>query len=149
MRVLGLLNPRNDAEDRHMAGHLELPLRALALVTLLLPYLISGALKLVDFAGAQAEIRALTGVASPAVLAAAVVVTQLGGSVVLLFGGAWAWLGGAALAGFTLVATFLAHGWWRLPAGPERVQAFNGFWEHLALVGALVYASATTLGSVR
>ena len=132
-----------------MASHFELPLRTLALLTLLLHYLISGALKLVDFAGAQAEIRALTGVASPAGLAAAVVATQLGGSAVLLFGGAWAWLGGLALAGFTLVATFLAHGWWRLPAGPERVQAFNGFWEHLALVGALVYASASTPGSLR
>jgi len=132
-----------------MASHLELPLRALALLTLLLPYLISGVLKLANFAGAQAETRALTGVASPAPLTAAIIATQLGGSALLLFGGPWAWLGGVALAVFTLVATFLAHGWWRLPIGPERVQAFNGFWEHLALVGALVYASASVSGSLR
>jgi transmembrane protein len=124
-------------------------IRQCLLVLLLLPYFISGFLKLFDFAGAQAEVTALTGVGASAPLAAAVIVTQLGGSAVLLFGGRWAWLGGAALAGFTLVATFLAHTWWHLPTGSGRMHAFNGFWEHIALVGALSFAALVRFRETR
>jgi transmembrane protein len=113
------------------------PLRLLALLALLLPYLISGVLKLLDFDGARAEVGG------------AVILTQLGGSLLLLAGGRWAPLGGLALAGFTLVATFLAHTWWQLPPGPERMHAFNGFWEHIALVGALAFAALVAWGEAR
>lgn len=126
------------------------PLRALALaalVALLLPYLISGVQKLRDFAGARAEVAGL-GLRPAGPLAAAVIATQLGGSLLLLAGGRWAWLGGVALAAFTLAATLAAHGWWRLPPGAERRHAFTTFWEHLALVGALLYVAAT-VGAVR
>ncbi|HEY8879502.1 MAG TPA: DoxX family membrane protein [Roseateles sp.] len=125
------------------------PLRLITLLALLLPYLISGVLKLLDFDGARAEVGGLTGIATPtlvAALAAAVIVTQLGGSLLLLAGGRWAPLGGLALAGFTLVATFLAHTWWQLPPGPDRTHAFNGFWEHIALVGALGFAAVVARG---
>ncbi len=128
------------------------PLRLLALLALLLPYLISGVLKLLDFDGARAEVGGLTGLAAPALvsaLAVAVILTQLGGSLLLLAGGRWAPLGGLALAGFTLVATFLAHTWWQLPPGPERMHAFNGFWEHIALVGALAFAALVAWGEAR
>lgn len=126
------------------------PLRLIALVALLLPYLISGVMKLIDFDAASAEVAALTGLASTplvAILAAAVVVTQLLGSAMLLTGGRFGWLGGIALAGFTLIATFLAHTWWHLPQGAEREHAFNGFWEHIALVGGLVFASICSWAS--
>ena len=128
------------------------PLRTLALLAVLLPYLISGVLKLLDFDAARAEVGGLTGLAAPALvsaLAVAVIVTQLGGSLLLLAGGRWASLGGLALAGFTLVATFLAHTWWQLPPGPERMHAFNGFWEHIALVGALGFAALVARGEAR
>lgn len=118
-------------------------LRRLALLGLLLPYLISGVMKLLDFGGAQAEVAGLLGAVAVAPLAAAVIVLQLGGSVLLLHGGRLAWLAGVALAAFTLAATFLAHRWWGLPPGPDRAHAFNGFWEHIALVGALLYAALT------
>ena len=122
--------------------------RRLALLALLLPYLISGVLKLLDFAGAQAEVGGLVswvGGAALAPLTVAVIVLQLGGSVLLLRGGRLAALGGAALAAFTLAATFLAHTWWQLPPGPDRAHAFNGFWEHIALVGALLFAALAEL----
>lgn len=128
------------------------PLRGVALLALLLPYLISGVVKLFNFAGAQAEVSGLTGFAGAALvipLTIAVIATQLGGSMLLLVGGRWRWLGGAALAGFTFIATFLAHTWWNVPAGPDRDHAFNGFWEHIALVGALVYASLYSWKSER
>ncbi|MBV8470236.1 MAG: DoxX family protein [Burkholderiaceae bacterium] len=122
-------------------------LQRLALLALLGPYLISGVLKLFDWGGAQAEVAALTGLAPGPLLmlvAAGVIVLQLGASLWLLSERRGAWLAALALAGFTLVATFLAHTWWHLPPGAERAQAFNGFWEHIALVGALVFAGATS-----
>ncbi|MBV8033624.1 DoxX family membrane protein [Roseateles sp.] len=118
-------------------------LQRLALLALLGPYLISGVVKLLDWGGAQAEVAALTGLTPGPLLllvAAGVVVLQLGASLWLLSGRRGAWLAALALAGFTLAATFLAHTWWHLPQGAERAHAFNGFWEHIALVGALVYA---------
>lgn len=128
------------------------PLRIAALVALLLPYLISGVVKLFNFSGAQAEVSGLTGLTGSALvlpLTVAVIATQLGGSALLLKGGRWGWLGGVALAGFTLIATFLAHTWWNVPAGPERDHAFNGFWEHIALVGALAYAAVISWEGAR
>ena len=117
------------------------PWRRLALLGLLLPYLISGVLKLLDFAGAQAEVAGLLGGVAVAPITAAVVAVQLGGSALLLRGRRLAWLGGMALAAFTLAATLLAHRWWHLPPGSDRAHAFNGFWEHIALVAALLYAA--------
>ncbi len=117
------------------------PWRRLALLGLLLPYLISGVLKLLDFAGAQAEVTGLLGGVAVVPITAAVIALQLGGSALLLSGGRLAWLGGVALAAFTLAATFLAHRWWPLPPGPDRVHAFNGFWEHIALVAELLCAA--------
>ena len=116
------------------------PWRRLALLGLLLPYLISGVMKLLDFGGAQAEVAGLVGGVAVAPVTAAVIALQLGGSALLLRGGRLAGLGGVALAAFTLAATFLAHRWWGLPPGPDRAHAFNGFWEHIALAGALLYA---------
>lgn len=118
-------------------------LQRTALFALLGPYLISGFLKLFDWAGAQAEVGVLTGLAPGPLLvlvAAAVIGLQLGASAWLLSARRGAWLAALALAGFTLAATFLAHTWWQLPPGAERAHAFNGFWEHVALVGALVFA---------
>ena len=116
-------------------------LSRLALLGLLLPYLISGVAKLLDFTGAKAEVAGLLGPNAVVPLTAAVIAVQLGGCALLLSGSRWAWLGGAALAAFTLAATWLAHTWWQLPPGPERAHAFNGFWEHIALVGALLLAA--------
>jgi len=115
--------------------------RRLALLGLVLPYLISGVMKALDFAGAQAEVIGLLGDTAVAPITAAVVALQLGGSALLLRGGRLAWLGGVALAVFTLAATFLAHRWWPLPPGPARAHAFNGFWEHIALTAALLYVA--------
>jgi uncharacterized membrane protein YphA (DoxX/SURF4 family) len=115
--------------------------RRLALLGLVLPYLISGVLKALDFAAAQAEVAGLMGDTAVAPITAAVIALQLGGSALLLRGGRLAGPGGVALAVFTLAATFLAHRWWPLPPGPDRTHAFNGFWEHIALAAALLYAA--------
>jgi transmembrane protein len=114
---------------------LELPaLDWLARLALASPFLISGIVKLLDFAGAMEEVAGL-GLRPSMPFAAAVILTQLGGSALFLTR-RFCWLGAGALAGFTVVATLLAHPFWTF-AGPDRGRQTATFFEHLAIVGGL------------
>jgi transmembrane protein len=65
---------------------------------------------------------------------------QLGGSLLVVLGGRYAWLGAAALALFTLATIPLAHPFWTLPpeaAFGERLIAE----EHISVVGGLIVAA--------
>ncbi|MGO4664586.1 DoxX family protein [Bosea sp. 2RAB26] len=109
----------------------------LARIAVALPFMLSGIAKLFDFAGATAEVRGLTGLEPAALFATLVILTQLGGSALLIAGGRYAWIGAAALAGFTILATLYAHAFWMKPAG-ERFLHQNIFFEHVSIVGGLV-----------
>ena len=101
------------------------------------PFLVSGILKLADFPGAVAEVRGLTGLEPAGVYAALVIVTQIGAAALLIAAGRFAWIGAAALAGFTTIATLYAHAFWRMPQA-ERVLNRNIFIEHISIIGGLV-----------
>jgi uncharacterized membrane protein YphA (DoxX/SURF4 family) len=58
------------------------------------------------------------------------------GSALILIG-VFRWLGALWLAGFTLMATFVADRFWEL-APPDRFMAENQFFEHLGLVGGFL-----------
>ncbi|WPB56289.1 DoxX family protein [Xylophilus sp. GOD-11R] len=107
----------------------------LALLLLCSAYLQGGWIKAVDFGAAVAEM-AHFGLAPAAPLAAATIALELGASVMVITG-LWRWLGALALAGFTLMATFLANRFWEA-SGAERFALENAFFEHLGLVGAFV-----------
>ena len=96
--------------------------------------------KLLDFAGATAETTGL-GLRPAALVASAVILVQLGGSALFLTR-RWCWLGAGLLAGFTVVATLIAHPFW-LFMGPDRIRQTATFLEHLAIVGG--FASAALL----
>jgi uncharacterized membrane protein YphA (DoxX/SURF4 family) len=104
------------------------------------PFILSGIAKAFDFTSATAEVHGLTGLEPAALFAGLVVLTQLGGSALVVRGGHWAWVGAALLACFTLVASVLAHGWWS-NSGIDRVRDFNIFWEHMGLIGGLALAA--------
>lgn len=112
-------------------------LALLARIAVAAPFLISGIAKLADFGGAIGEVRGLTGLEPAALFAALVIATQLGGSALLIAGGRYAWIGAAALAGFTAVATLFAHAFWLKPQA-ERFLHQNIFFEHVSIVGGLV-----------
>lgn len=116
----------------------------LALLALLSPYLISGVVKLWYWQATLDEVSDLTGLTSDfaiKLLAAATICLQLGASIWLLSALRGSWLAALALAGFTLAASLLAHNWWAMPGGPARSHSFASFWEHLALIGALIQLS--------
>jgi uncharacterized membrane protein YphA (DoxX/SURF4 family) len=112
----------------------------LARLLLCLPFIISGIAKLFAFGDAATEVRSLTGLEPAPFLAALLIATQLGGSAATLAGGGLAWIGAAALAGFTSVATVLVHGF-RDKAGTERMRGFNTCWEQIGLIGGLILAA--------
>ncbi|MGO4671357.1 DoxX family protein [Bosea sp. 2YAB26] len=120
----------------------------LARVAVALPFMLSGIAKLFDFAGATAEVRGLTGLEPAAFFATLVILTQLGGSALLIAGGRYAWIGAAALAGFTILATLYAHAFWLKPAG-ERFLHQNIFFEHVSIAGGLALLAVLSARSSR
>ena len=110
--------------------------RWLAYLGLCAAYLQGGLAKLSDFPGAIGEMQHV-GLAPAPWFAALVIALELGASALVL-AGRLRWLGALLLAGFTLLATFLALRFWELPAGQERFMAANSFFEHLGLAGGFM-----------
>ena len=109
--------------------------RWIALLGLCAAYLQGGLDKLIDFPSAVAETQHL-GLEPAPPLAAATILTELVGSCFVL-SGVLRWVGAFWLAGFTLIATFVANRFWELPM-PERFAVENSFFEHLGLIGGFV-----------
>lgn len=107
-------------------------LHGLALLALCAAYLEGGLTKLMDFPGALAEMQHF-GLQPAAPLAVAVIVLELGASVLVLTGHL-RWLGALALGLFTVAASVIANDFWAM-SGPERTPAMHAFFEHLGLAG--------------
>ena len=102
----------------------------------------SGVAKLIDFQGALAEMQHF-GLRPAALLAAAVILTQLGGSVLFLTR-QYCWLGAGILAVFTGLATLMAHPFWAFD-GVDRVRQMATFFEHLGWL-AVLPAACSSMG---
>ena len=132
------------AAPRPIDRMLALPgLDSLGRLALASPFLISGLVKLVDFGGAMNEVAGL-GLQPAGLIAAAVILAQIGGSALFLTR-RYCWLGAGILAGFTVVATLLAHPFW-LFEGPDRGRQTATFFEHAAIVGGLAVAALLVNG---
>lgn len=117
------------------------------LATALLTYIFwwSGLSKILDFAGAMAEMEHF-GLHPAALFAAATIALQVLGSLAIISASRWAWLGAGALAVFTLSTIPLAHRFWEM----EGMVAFLEkalVQEHFSLIGGLAVAAA--LASMR
>jgi uncharacterized membrane protein YphA (DoxX/SURF4 family) len=110
-------------------------LRWIALLLLVSAYLQGGLDKAFDFTAAVGEMHHF-GLEPAAPLALAVIVLELGASLLIL-SGRLRWLGALALAAFTLAATFVANRFWSAPPA-DRFMLENGFFEHLGLVGGFL-----------
>jgi uncharacterized membrane protein YphA (DoxX/SURF4 family) len=110
-------------------------MRWIALFGLCAAYLQGGITKTFDFDGAIAEMQHY-GLAPAAPFAIAVIILEIGASMLIL-SGLYRWVGALALGGFTLFATFLANRFWDVPPD-ERLTIENSFFEHLGLVGGFV-----------
>ncbi|EYR84513.1 MULTISPECIES: DoxX family protein [unclassified Shinella] len=112
------------------------PVRWIALLGLCAAYIQGSVMKLFDFNGAIAEMEHF-GLTPAAPIAATIILVELACSAMVL-SGFWRWIGALALAGFTLMATFIALRFWEMPSGMPRMMATNSFFEHLGLAGAFM-----------
>lgn len=127
-------------EDLAAAGHAQGgPAYLIARILLAGGFLFSGVNKLFDFTAATAEM-AHHGLPLPALMAAAVIVTQLGGSALLIWPRT-SWIGAGLLAGFTAVATLIAHAPWS-DAGPLPLPQSVIFLQNAGILGGLLLALA-------
>lgn len=107
----------------------------LGLLLLCGAYLQGGFDKATDFPSAVAEMNHF-GLSPAGPMAAAVIVFEIGAALLILTG-FYRWLGALGLAGFTLMATFVANRFWEMPM-PERFMVANAFFEHWGLVGGFL-----------
>ncbi len=114
------------------------PLSRAALVS---AFLIGGIQKFVDFPGATAE-QAHFGLQPAWLWAAAAVIVEIGGSVLVIFG-RWVWLGAGGLGVLTAIAMLTANNFWAL-TGHDRFMAVNTFFEHLGLIAGLILVCVMT-----
>lgn len=111
----------------------------LARIALTLPYWWSGIDKALHPQAALAEVSGLMSTSTPLPFYVALLVVQLGGSLLVVFD-RWTWLGAGVLAVFTLIVTLIAHAFWKLD-GAARFAEMNTFMEHLALIAGFVFAA--------
>lgn len=142
---MATLQPSSDPSPPVARGALSLPgwVSWLALLLLCSAYLQGGIDKALDFRGAIAEMQHF-GLSPAAPMAVAVIVLEIGASLMILTGKG-RWLGASALAAFTLAATFLANRFWDAPPEARQMIA-NGFFEHLGLVGGFIAVAWYDLG---
>ncbi|PHK94761.1 DoxX family protein [Pseudoroseomonas rhizosphaerae] len=110
----------------------------LARIVLCFPFWGSGLDKLLDFQGGVAEM-AHFGLNPPVLFNILVIVTQLGGSALVILN-RWTWLGSGALGVFTALTIPIVHHFWRLE-GERALTAFHTAGEHVGMIGALVLVS--------
>ena len=95
----------------------------------------SGLAKLIDFNAGVAEM-AFFGLQPAPLFNIAVIVTQLGGSA-LIIANRWTWLGAGALAVFTALTIPIAHHFWTMQE-PIKTLEFYVVMEHISIIGALM-----------
>jgi uncharacterized membrane protein YphA (DoxX/SURF4 family) len=117
-------------------------LAPIARAALVSAFLIGGIQKSADFPGAIAE-QAHFGLQPAWLWAAAAVIVEIAGSVLVIFG-RWAWLGAGGLGVLTAIAMLTADNFWAM-TGHDRFMAVNTFFEHLGLIAGLILACVLTL----
>jgi uncharacterized membrane protein YphA (DoxX/SURF4 family) len=130
---------------RWVATILSWPWVAVAVrIALVSAFLIGGVQKGLDFPGAVTE-QAHFGLQPAWLWAAAAIVVELGGSLLVILG-RWVWLGAGGLGVLTAVAMLTANDFWA-KVGQDRFLAVNAFFEHLGLIAGLVLVSILSLRS--
>ncbi len=128
-----------------MLNNLQTPLALIGRILLALMFVLAGFSKIAGFEGTVAYISS-KGLPAPTLLAVLTIATEVGGGLAIVFGfyARWAAL---ALAGFTLLASFLFHAFWSVPAGQQMVQQLM-FMKNISVVGGMLVLAAFGAGAI-
>ena len=127
-----------------MLDKLQNPLSLAGRLLLAVLFLPAGFGKLTGFAGTAGYI-ASAGLPLPQVAAAVAVVVEIVGALALIAGYGTR-VAAIVLAAFTLVATFIFHAYWAVPAEQQMVQQLM-FFKNVAVVGGLLMLAAWGAGA--
>jgi putative oxidoreductase len=111
-------------------------LPALGRILLSLIFVLAGYRKLTTVAATVVQM-AHQGIPYSNVLVWGAIAIELGGGLMLIAGLFTRWVA-FALALYTFVLALLFHAYWTVPAAEARNQ-FNAFFEHLAMIGGMLY----------
>ncbi len=107
----------------------------LARIVLTFAFWGSGLAKLINFQEGVAEM-AMFNLPQPVLMNVLTIITQLGGSLLIIVN-RWTWLGAGALAVFTALTIPLVHHFWTMQ-GPDAIKAFHTAGEHVTVIGGLM-----------
>ena len=127
-----------------MISNFQNPLAFVGRLLLALLFLPAGLSKISGFAGTVGYI-ASKGMPMPTAAAVIAIIVEVVGPLALIagFGTRWAAL---VLAGFTLVATFVFHNFWAMPADQVMMQQLM-FFKNIAVIGGLLILAAHGAGA--
>lgn len=127
-----------------MFASLQNPLNLVGRLLLALLFLPAGISKIGGFAGTAGYIGS-KGLPLPEVGVAIAILVEVGGAMALITGFGTR-LAALALAAFTLVASFVFHNYWGVPADQVMVQQLM-FYKNIAVVGGLLVLAAHGAGA--
>ena len=116
-----------------------------ARLLLALMFVCAGIDKLTGLEGTAGYIASV-GLPAPQVLALGAGVLEVAAGVLLIVGWQARWAA-LALAAFTLVATFIFHRYWSLPADQQMMQQLM-FMKNLSIIGGLLFVFAFGAGTL-
>ncbi|MEO8058893.1 MAG: DoxX family protein [Burkholderiales bacterium] len=128
-----------------MLNNLQNPLALVGRVLLALMFVLAGFSKIAGFAGTVGYIGS-KGLPAPALLAALSIVAEVGGGLAIVFGFYTRWAA-LALAGFTLLASFIFHAFWNLPADQQMMQQLL-FMKNISVAGGMLVLAAFGAGAI-
>ena len=114
-------------------------------ILLALIFITSGFGKITGFEGAVGYI-ASKGLPLASVVAALTILVELGGGLAVLFGFLTRWAA-LALAVFSLLAGFIFHAYWGVPADQVMGQQIN-FWKNVSIAGGFFVLAAFGAGAI-
>lgn len=128
-----------------MLNSLQNPLALVGRILLALMFVLAGFSKIGGFAGTAGYI-ASQGLPAASLLAALTIVLEVGGGLAIMLGFFTRWAA-LALAGFTLLASFIFHAYWSLPADQQMMQQLL-FMKNISVAGGLLVLAAFGAGAI-
>lgn len=128
-----------------MLNNLQSPLALIGRILLALIFITAGFDKITGFEGTVGYI-ASKGVPMASVAALLAIVVELGGGLAVAFGFLTRWAA-LALAVFSIVAGFIFHTYWAVPADQVMMQQIN-FWKNISIAGGFLVLAAFGPGAI-